>query len=93
MGNALETRDAARVQDVASRAAGAWPGYSGAMIVELKRDADGFVTCALHKRGGQRRIDASGHRHDDAVRVCRPGQSETGRTDIRTFIRTRQESV
>ncbi len=40
---------------------------SGAVVVELQRNADHLVAGALHQRRGNSRIDAARHRHDHAA--------------------------
>ena len=76
MGNAEPRGDVARVVDVLAGAAGALAVGRRAVIVELHGDADDVVAVARQQRRDDARIDAAGHRDDDA-RVPRGlGQAE-----------------
>ena len=57
--------DAAGVVDVLAGAAGALAVRRGAVVVELKRDADDVITLGLQQRSRHRRVDTAGHGDDD----------------------------
>ena len=71
MRNAEPRGDGAGIMDVAAGAAGALAVGRGAMIVELKRDADHVIAGFRQQRRRNRGIDAARH-GDDNARVGRP---------------------
>src|SRR5262245_44822483 len=71
MRNADAFRNAARVIDVLTGAAGPLAVGRGAMIVELQGDPDDVIALRLEQGGRDRGIDATGHGDDDAS-VCGP---------------------
>ena len=73
--NAEMAGGAAGVSDVTAGAAGAAGGRLAAVVIELKGNADDIVALFEHERGGDRRIDAAGHRrHRERAR----GNRSTG---------------
>ncbi len=69
--------DIARILDVAPRAAGAGAMRRGAMIIELKGDADHLVAGARQQSRNDRRINAAGHRDNHACLLCRLGNVQS----------------